>query len=145
MRHPVLNYAPGAGRTENYCRTPQIENRKQQLWSLNFDPVPLPTPSTSRDIKQFEFTGSSGSRFPFERRHVPGRASHQVTSPPAAPSSRWEPPPPANGQRQHSRAQHRFSAGDADRSSPLYQEFKPRRRLPESHSLTFDRFDPFDS
>ncbi|XP_033219889.1 potassium voltage-gated channel subfamily H member 8 [Belonocnema kinseyi] len=36
---------------------------------------------------------------------------------------------------------HRFSAGDADHSSSLYQNFSNLRRLPETRSLTFDPFD----
>ncbi|KAJ8676492.1 hypothetical protein QAD02_012279 [Eretmocerus hayati] len=57
----------------------------------------------------------------------------------------WDSPPPSGGsgggQSARSKAQHRFSAGDADRSSPHYQAFKALRRLPESRSLTFDPFD----
>ncbi|XP_048510796.1 potassium voltage-gated channel subfamily H member 8 isoform X2 [Athalia rosae] len=41
-----------------------------------------------------------------------------------------------------SKLSHRFSAGDADNSSPHYQAFNSLHRLPESRSL---KFDPFDS
>ncbi|XP_058788674.1 potassium voltage-gated channel subfamily H member 8 isoform X2 [Phymastichus coffea] len=66
-----------------------------------------------------------GTSFPFERRSS-GR--HRT----------WDNSGAANS---HVKAQHRFSAGDADKSSTLYQAFKALRRLPESRSLTMDPFD----
>ncbi|XP_011498400.1 PREDICTED: potassium voltage-gated channel subfamily H member 8 [Ceratosolen solmsi marchali] len=71
-----------------------------------------------------------GISFPFEHRKSAGLG--QATS-----SGCWE-NPMSSGQ---TKAQHRFSAGDADRQSTFYQSFRALHRLPESRSLTFDPFD----
>ncbi|XP_046467247.1 voltage-gated delayed rectifier potassium channel KCNH8 isoform X2 [Neodiprion pinetum] len=50
--------------------------------------------------------------------------------------------PPSTCWDHRSKLSHRFSAGDADNSSQLFQAFNTLHRLPESRSL---KFDPFDS
>ncbi|XP_031783692.1 potassium voltage-gated channel subfamily H member 8 isoform X3 [Nasonia vitripennis] len=82
---------------------------------------PAQSPSQSPEI-------SGGVNYPFERR----RSGQQAQQ---GPPSCWD------NTTAHAKAQHRFSAGDADRSSSLYQAFKALRRLPESRSLTFDPSD----
>ncbi|XP_014224768.1 potassium voltage-gated channel subfamily H member 8 isoform X2 [Trichogramma pretiosum] len=92
---------------------------------------PIPTPSQS----------PHGSSNPFEPHDFDRRGGGTISSDmPSIQPVCWETTAREDGNNVHSRARYRRSAGDADKSSPLFT-FKTLRRLPDSRSLTFDPFD----